>query len=41
MKKPEPKDYGIDQEDLRLEAEYKKIRDAGPGCIARVICLFS
>ncbi len=39
MKKPELKDFGINQEDTLLEANYQKNRDAGPGCIAQTIGL--
>lgn len=45
MKKPEPKDFGISQEDISLEAENQKKRNAQPGCSARLmgygLCILS
>lgn len=39
MKKPEPEDFGISQDDISLEAANPKKRDESPGCIAQIIGL--
>jgi hypothetical protein len=45
MKKPEPRDFGISQEDISLETENQEKRNAQPGCGARLmgygLCIMS